>query len=92
MSLPDPDTGAQRLAEGGVFAVAGDPVASQMVTALGGRAIAVEDDRRSLYHATAAIAANHLVVLCAQVSRLAAQVGIPVEYDTQTLARCQVTP
>lgn len=79
MSLPDPATGADKLRRGGVFAVAGDPVAEQIVAALGGRAATVGDDRRALYHATAAVAANHLVALCAQVERLAGRAGVPVE-------------
>lgn len=79
MSLPDADVGADRLIEGAVFAVAGDPMANEVVEALGGRAIAVEDELRPLYHASAAVAANHLVALCAQVERLAATVGVPID-------------
>jgi predicted short-subunit dehydrogenase-like oxidoreductase (DUF2520 family) len=84
MSLPDGETGAERLLGGGVFAVAGDPnagadLATEMVAALGGRRIEVGDAERPLYHAAAAVAANHTVVLCAQVERLAAQVGVPVD-------------
>ncbi len=79
MSLPDPETGAGKLRRGGVFAVAGDPVAERIVTALGGRPVAVDDGRRPLYHATAAVAANHLVALCAQVERLAARAGVPLD-------------
>ncbi len=79
VSLPDPETGARRLAEDAVFAVDGHPAAEAVVTALGGTAVSVPDDRRALYHATAAVASNHLVVLCAQVERLAAEVGVPVE-------------
>ena len=78
MSLPDPATGAGKLRRGGVFAVAGDPVAERIVAALGGRPVTVGDDRRALYHATAAVAANHLVALCAQVERLAAEAGVPL--------------
>ncbi len=79
MSLPDAETGAERLLDGGVFAIAGDPRSSALVSALGGRSIEVGDDRRALYHATAAVAANHLVALCAQVERLASEVGVPVD-------------
>ncbi len=79
MSLPDPATGAGKLRRGGVFAVAGDPAAERIVAALGGRPVSIGDDRRALYHATAAVAANHLVALCAQVERLAARAGVPVE-------------
>jgi len=78
MSLPDPETGAQRLRAGTVFAVAGDPSATDVVEALGGHVVAIDEDLRPLYHATAAIAANHLVALCGQVERLASEVGVPV--------------
>jgi len=37
----------------------------------------VPDDRRAVYHAAAAVAANHLVALCGQVERLAAAAGVP---------------
>lgn len=79
VSLPDAETGARRLVDDAVFAVDGDPMAGDIVAALSGRAVAVPDDRRALYHATAAIASNHLVVLCAQAERLAGEVGVPVE-------------
>jgi predicted short-subunit dehydrogenase-like oxidoreductase (DUF2520 family) len=79
MSLPDPTTGARHLTTDGVFAVAGDPMAAELVAALGGRAIAVADDRRAGYHAAATVAANHLVVLCAQVERLAGGAGVPLD-------------
>lgn len=76
-SLPDPVLGAQRLLDSTTFAVAGDVMAREIVDALGGTAIDVADADRALYHATAAIAANHLVALCAQVERLAHRLGIP---------------
>ena len=79
MSLPDEVTGAERLLGGGVFAVAGDPIAAELVAALGGRTIEVADRDRPRYHAAAAVAANHVVVLCAQVERLAESVGVPVD-------------
>ncbi len=78
-SLPDPATGAEVLRSGIVFAVAGDPLARATVDALGGRPVTVADERRSLYHATASVAANHLVALCGQVERLAAESGVPVD-------------
>ncbi len=79
MSLPDETTGARRLLDDCVFAVAGDHRCADLVGFLGGRAIEVPDDRRALYHATASVAANHLVALCGQVERLAAGVGVPVD-------------
>ncbi len=42
-------------------------------------AIHVPGPKRALYHAAAAIAANHLTALCAQVESLAAEVGVPVD-------------
>ncbi|HAS12216.1 MAG TPA: DUF2520 domain-containing protein [Acidimicrobiaceae bacterium] len=78
VSLPDADLGARRLA-GAWFAVAGDPVAAEVVDALGGRSVAVADEDRTTYHAAAAVAANHLVALLGQVERLARQVGVPLE-------------
>lgn len=79
MALPTPEIGAARLTANGWFAIAGDPMAGELVDALGGRSFHVSDDKRALYHATAAISANHLVALLGQVERLAAQVGVPVQ-------------
>lgn len=78
VSLPDAAIGARRLT-GAWFAVAGDPVAAEVVDALDGRAVAVADEDRTTYHATAAVAANHLVALLGQVERLARRVGVPLE-------------
>jgi predicted short-subunit dehydrogenase-like oxidoreductase (DUF2520 family) len=63
--------------------VAGDPVAAEVVRALGGRSFTVADADRAAYHAAACIAANHLVALMGQVERIAAPVGVPFEayYD-----------
>lgn len=78
VSLPDPATGAARL-QGAWFAVAGDEIARRVVAALGGTAVEVADADRARYHATAAVAANHLVGLMGQVERLAASVDVPLE-------------
>jgi len=78
MALPDEVIGAERLASGGWFAVAGDAITEQLVDVLNGRHFHVGDDQRALYHATAAVAANHVVALLGQVERLAAQVGVPL--------------
>lgn len=78
-SLPDAETGVRRLLGGCTFAVAGDPAARCLVEQFGGRALEVPEDRRALYHATASVAANHLVALAAQVERLAAHAGVPVD-------------
>ena len=79
MTLPDPAIGARRLAEGVTFAVAGDPLAAEVVAALGGRAIAVADEDRAGYHAAACIASNHLVALLGQVERVGAVAGVPLD-------------
>jgi len=79
MSLPDSETGSRRLLDHCTFAVDGDPLMTELATALGGRSIEVPGPERALYHATAAIAANHLTALCAQVESLAAEVGVPVD-------------
>lgn len=77
MALPDPATGASRLCDNGWFAVAGDPVSVELAEKLGGRYFAVSDVDRAIYHATAAVSANHLVALLGQVERLAAAAGVP---------------
>lgn len=79
ISLPDPVTGAARLRSGTTFAVAGHRLSADLAAALNGRAIVVTDDERPLYHAAAAVAANHLVVLCDQVERIAEHLGVPVD-------------
>lgn len=79
MSLPDPETGSRRLLDSCTFAVDGDPLMNEIAVALGGRPIEVPGPKRALYHATATVAANHLVALCAQVDSLANEVGIPVD-------------
>ena len=79
MSLPDGDTGGARLLDRCTFAVAGDPLCHELVARLGGRAIEVPDEIRATYHAAACVAANHLVVVAAQVERLAAEIGVPVD-------------
>ena len=78
-ALPDADLGADRLAGGCWFAVAGDALARDVVAALGGRAIEVADADRATYHAAACIASNHLVALLGQVERVAATAGVPLE-------------
>lgn len=79
VSMPSPELGAERLAAGAWFAVAGDPVAQHMVDDLGGRSFSVADADRAAYHAAAAVASNHLVALIGQVERIAASIGVPPE-------------
>lgn len=77
--LPNPSVGARRLAGGISFAVAGDPVATELALALGGRPFSVDDADRAAYHAAACVAANHVVALLGQVERIAGSVGLDVE-------------
>ena len=73
-SIPTPDTDLH----GAWFAVAGDPLADQVVAALGGHRVEVGDADRVTYHAAACIASNHLVALLGQVERVAAAAGVPL--------------
>ncbi len=79
VTLPEPVLGALRLRGGLYFAVAGDPLARDLVLGLGGHPVVVPDAERAGYHAAATIAANHLVALLGQVERVAASVGLPLE-------------
>ena len=48
MSLPDPELGAERL-RGSWFAVAGEPIVTQLAESLGGRVFTIDDEDRALY-------------------------------------------
>lgn len=73
-AIPDARTSLR----GAWFAVAGDPLAAEVVSALGGHPLVVDDGDRRTYHAAAAIASNHLVALLGQVERVAALAGVPL--------------
>ncbi len=77
-ALPNPERGAARLV-GATYCVAGDVVAERVVASLSGRVIRLADSQRTLYHATAAVAANHLVALMGQVERLAQEADLELE-------------
>lgn len=79
VSLPNASVGVDRLLAGASFAVAGDPIATEVVAALDGNAFSVADDERAAYHAAACIASNHLVALLGQVERVGATAGVPLE-------------
>jgi predicted short-subunit dehydrogenase-like oxidoreductase (DUF2520 family) len=79
VSLPNAEIGAARLRGGAWFAVAGDPLARDVVAALGGRAVDVPDEQRARYHAAASIAANHVTAVLAQAERVAVDAGVPFE-------------
>lgn len=78
VSLSDPTVGASAL-RNAWFAVAGDPLASQIAESLSGKWFEIEDRNRALYHGAAAIGANHLVALLGQVERIGAEIGVPLE-------------
>ena len=75
VSIPTGET----VLRGGWFAVAGHPIAAEVVAELRGRAVEVADADRARYHAAACIASNHLVGLLGQVERVAASAGVPLE-------------
>jgi predicted short-subunit dehydrogenase-like oxidoreductase (DUF2520 family) len=79
MPLPSAEVGRVRLRSGITFAVAGDPMATGLGQALGGRCFEIDDSRRAAYHAAACIAANHLVAVLGQVERVAATAGLSVD-------------
>ena len=78
VALPSAEVGARRLRRAW-FAVAGDPMATAVVDALGGRALTVADEDRVAYHAAAVIASNHVVALLGQAERVAATAGVPLD-------------
>lgn len=77
-SLADPVAGAKTL-RSTWFAVAGDALATDLAEQLSGKYFEVPDADRALYHAAAAVGANHLVALLGQVERLAAEISVPLE-------------
>ena len=83
VSFPDPEIGASRLRAGAWFATTGTEsgvsAARALVRSLGGHAVDVAEDRRSVYHAAACAAANHLVTLLAHVAELGHAAGVPLE-------------
>ncbi len=77
--LPTPAIGAERLAAGATFAVAGDPAATELALLLGGRVVEVAEEDRARYHAAACVAANHVVALLGQVERMAGAIGLDLD-------------
>lgn len=76
VSIPTPDPRALQRAW---CAVAGDPDVYELAHALELQPFTVAAGDRSLYHASATIAANHLVALLGQVERLAQRAGVPLD-------------
>ena len=77
-ALPNAEIGAQRLL-GALYSVSGDELIDAVVASLSGRAIRLTDDQRVAYHATASVAANHLVALMGHVQVLAESAGLSLE-------------
>ena len=77
-ALPSGDLGAARLI-GATYCVAGDPLMHEIARSLQGRVITLSDEQRTLYHATASVAANHLVALMGHVRNLAEAAGLSLE-------------
>jgi predicted short-subunit dehydrogenase-like oxidoreductase (DUF2520 family) len=75
-SFPSTTIGLQRL-HGSWAAVAGDPAVWAVAEELGMQPFSLPDEERTRYHASAVVAANHLVALIGQVERLAASCGVP---------------
>lgn len=75
VSIPTGETDVR----GAWFAVAGDELSRQVVAALDGRAVVVDDEHRAAYHAAACIASNHLVALLGQVDRVGRSAGVPLD-------------
>jgi len=80
VALPDPERGAARLV-GAWYGLSsdGDPLADDVVAALQGRAVRVDEGGWARYHAAAVMASNHVVALLGQVERVAATVHVPLD-------------
>jgi predicted short-subunit dehydrogenase-like oxidoreductase (DUF2520 family) len=85
VAMPSGEVGARRLV-GATYCVSGDDLVRHVVASLHGRAITLSDDQRTLYHATATVASNHVVALLGQVQRLAQRAGLSLE-DFLSLSR-----
>jgi predicted short-subunit dehydrogenase-like oxidoreductase (DUF2520 family) len=84
MALPS-GSDAGRLI-GATYCVAGDDLVREVALSLSGRIITLRDDQRTIYHAAAVVASNHLVALMGQVRSLAESIGLTLE-DFVPLAR-----
>jgi predicted short-subunit dehydrogenase-like oxidoreductase (DUF2520 family) len=77
MALPS-GSEAERLI-GATYCVAGDELVREVALSLEGRLITLRDDQRTIYHAAAVVASNHLVALMGQVRTLAESIGLSLE-------------
>lgn len=64
---------------GAWWAVSGDPLGREVVAALDGGLVEVDESARVAYHAAAVMASNHLVALLGAVERVAATAGVPLD-------------
>ena len=78
VAMPNRDLGAARL-RGALYSVGGDALVEEVVASLQGRVLHLSDEQRALYHATASVAANHLVALMGHVRVLAESAGLTLE-------------
>jgi predicted short-subunit dehydrogenase-like oxidoreductase (DUF2520 family) len=76
--LSSPELGGERLL-GARFSVGGDELVVELIHSLGGSVLRLSDEQRALYHATASVAANHLVALLGHVEVLAEAAGLTLE-------------
>jgi predicted short-subunit dehydrogenase-like oxidoreductase (DUF2520 family) len=76
--LSSAELGAERLL-GARFSVGGDELVVELVHSLGGSVLRLLDEQRALYHATASVAANHLVALLGHVEVLAEEAGLTLD-------------
>jgi predicted short-subunit dehydrogenase-like oxidoreductase (DUF2520 family) len=77
-ALSSTEIGGERLL-GARFSVGGDDLVADVVHSLGGSVLRLPDEQRALYHATAAVAANHLVALMGHVEVLAEAAGLGLD-------------
>jgi predicted short-subunit dehydrogenase-like oxidoreductase (DUF2520 family) len=76
--LSSTELGAERLLSAR-FSVGGDELVVDLVHSLGGSVLRLPDEQRALYHATATVAANHLVALLGHVEVLAEEAGLTLD-------------
>jgi len=79
MTLPDPITGARRL-RGATFAIEGRPAAVEVMKAmaqsLSAKSLTLSSRGKTLYHAAAVMASNHILVLLADTKDTLVSAGI----------------
>ncbi len=78
------------LLSGALFACEGDEeallVVREIVEVLGGRFVAIDGEKKALYHAGAVMACNYLVTLVAAAAELFEEAGIPRDEAVRALA------